>query len=114
MGVNAASGSKTNINDQVEDFNVPADCLMATNEAGVKDALSIYPNPAKNEFFIKSGKAIAGKVLVEIFDASGKVVSSQRMSADAAVNTQTLTNGVFVVKVSGLGVNYSSKLMIKK
>lgn len=114
LGVNAASGSKTNINDQVEDFNVPADCLMATNEAGVKDALSIYPNPAKNEFFIKSGKAIAGKVLVEIFDASGKVVSSQRMSADAAVNTQTLTNGVFVVKVSGLGVNYSSKLMIKK
>ena len=59
-------------------------------------------------------KNILGKVNVEIFDASGKLVSSQKMSATEAVNTQNLANGVYVVKVSGLGVNYSSKLMIKK
>lgn len=55
-----------------------------------------------------------GKVNVEIFDASGKLVSSQKISSSEAVNTQALPNGVYVVKVSGLGVNYSSKLMIKK
>lgn len=114
LGVNAASGSKTNINDQVQDFTVPAECQLATSESSVKDAISIYPNPAKNEFFIKSGKTIAGKVLVEIFDTSGKLVSSQRTNASDAINTQSLSNGVYVVKVSGLGVNYSSKLMIKK
>ncbi|HOB25506.1 MAG TPA: M36 family metallopeptidase, partial [Kaistella sp.] len=115
LGVNAAAGSKTNINDQVEDFTVPTECATAaTSETGNNAALSIYPNPAKNEFYFKSAKNILGKVNVEIFDASGKLVSSQKMSATEAVNTQNLANGVYVVKVSGLGVNYSSKLMIKK
>ena len=87
---------------------------MATTDVSSNKALSIYPNPAKNEFFLKSATNILGKVNVEIFDASGKLISSQKISATDAVNTQSLVNGVYVVKVSGIGVNYSSKLMIKK
>lgn len=118
LGVNASAGSKTNINDQVEDFTKPvADSrctTMSTNDLGVDQPVNIYPNPAKNEFFLKSAKNISGKVNVEIFDANGKSVSSQKISATDAVNTHTLVNGVYVVKVSGLGVSYSSKLMIRK
>ena len=114
LGINAASGSKTNINDQVESFDVPAECILATSDVNAANALSIYPNPAKDEFFLKSGKNILGKVNVEIFDATGKLVSRQKISAADAVNTQSFVNGVYVVKVTGLGVNYSSKLMIKK
>ncbi|MGZ5210661.1 MAG: T9SS-dependent M36 family metallopeptidase [Kaistella sp.] len=118
LGVNASAGSKTNINDQVEDFTKPVSDLrcttMSTEDVNADQAFSIYPNPAKNEFFLKSAKNISGKVIVEIFDASGKLVFSQKISSTDAVNTQTLVNGVYVVKVSGLGVNYSSKLMIKK
>lgn len=114
LGTGASAGSKTNINDQVENFDVPADCLLATNDVNATKAISIYPNPAKNEFFLKSANAISGKVIVEIFDASGKLVSSQKVATSEAISTQALTNGVYVVKASGLGVNYSSKLMIKK
>ncbi|MGZ5209820.1 MAG: M36 family metallopeptidase, partial [Kaistella sp.] len=118
LGVNASAGSKTNINDQVEDFTKPVSDLrcttMSTEDVNADQSIGIYPNPAKNEFFLKSAKNISGKVIVEIFDASGKLVSSQKISSTDAVNTQTLVNGVYVVKVSGLGVNYSSKLMIKK
>ena len=119
LGVNAASGSTTNINDQVEDFTKPADdarCqkVLASGEVNVNKGIHIYPNPAKNEFFLKSANKTLGKVNVEIFDATGKLVSSQKISATDAVNTQSLVNGVYVVKVSGIGVNYSSKLMIKK
>ncbi|WP_312750622.1 T9SS-dependent M36 family metallopeptidase [Epilithonimonas hominis] len=119
LGVNAASGSTTNINDQVEDFTKPADdarCqkVLASGEVNVNKGIHIYPNPAKNEFFLKSANKTLGKVNVEIFDATGKLVSSQKISASDAVSTQALVNGVYVVKVSGLGVNYSSKLMIKK
>ena len=119
LGVNAASGSATNINDQVEDFTKPADdarCqkVLASGEVNVNKGIHIYPNPAKNEFFLKSANKTLGKVNVEIFDATGKLVSSQKISASDAVSTQALVNGVYVVKVSGLGVNYSSKLMIKK
>ncbi len=115
LGVNASAGSKTNINDQVEDFTVPAECALATNEAELnKTAISIYPNPAKNEFFIRTGKNVLGKMNVEIFDASGKLVSSQKIVSTESINTEKLSNGVYIVNVSGLGVQYSSKLMIKK
>ncbi len=122
LGLDASAGVKTNINDQVPDYNEiplndPVTCqiYMATNEtASMKDALSIYPNPAKNEFFIKSGKTIAGKVIVEIYDASGKLVSSQKVNSSDAVNTQSLSNGMYMVKVSGVGVSYSTKLLINK
>jgi len=114
LGVNASGGVKTNINDQVENYEVPAECLLATNDVSANKAMSIYPNPAKNEFFLKSTQNILGKVNVEIYDATGKLVSSQKMASSEAVSTQTLTNGVYVVKVTGLGVQYSTKLMIKK
>ncbi len=116
LGINASAGSKTNINDQTESFDIPADCTATAGTANVNanKAFTIYPNPAKNEFFLKSTKSVLGKVSVEIFDASGKLVSSQKIAADAAVDTQALPNGVYVVKATGLGVQFSSKLMIKK
>lgn len=119
LGVNASAGSATDINDQVEDFTKPVDdtrCekILASGEVNADTSLSIYPNPAKNEFFLKSEKNLLGKVIVEIFDASGKLVSSQKIASSEAINTQALVNGVYVVKVSGVGINNSSKLMIKK
>lgn len=115
LGVNASAGSKLVITDQVENFEVPTECALGTSNIDAnKAAISIYPNPAKGEFFIKSTNQVLGKVNVEIYDASGKLVSSQKISSTDAVNTQTLPNGVYVVKVTGLGLNYSSKLMIKK
>ena len=115
LGDGASAGSKTDIHDQVASFNVPTECIdLATNDVTAAKAFNIYPNPAKNEFFLKSNKSILGKLSVEIFDASGKLVSSQKTAATEAISTQSLPNGVYVVKVTGLGVEYSSKLMIKK
>lgn len=119
LGLNASAGVKTNINDQVEDFSVPADCVLSTNETtSVKDnAISIYPNPAKNEFFINFPKNTLGKVNVEIFDMSGKLVSTEsKISPDAkkAISTDKLINGTYLVKVKGLGIDTTSKVIINK
>jgi hypothetical protein len=119
LGLNASAGVKTNINDQVGDTTVPPECVLGTEE--VKDvkanAISIYPNPAKNEFFINFPKSTMGKVNIEIFDMSGKLVASEyKVSADEKkpINTSTLINGTYIVKVKGLGIDTSSKLLIKK
>ena len=115
VGLNASAGSSTNINDQVEDFTVPTDCILATNNVD-KAALSIYPNPAKNEFNLKLPTNTKGKVVVEVYDATGRVVLSQRLDAASSesINTTKLTNGKYVVKVSGIGVESSTKLIINK
>lgn len=116
VGVNASAGAKTNINDQIEDFSVPAECTMATHENSAEKSVNIYPNPAKNEFFLDIKGNTMGKINVSIYDASGKLVSSQKVDASArqAVNTSNLANGIYLVKASGLGFEYSSKLLIKK
>lgn len=131
LGVSASAGSKapTNINnvaavnaalnDQIENFDVPADCVLATDEVnGVKNTtISIYPNPAKNEFFINFPDKTLGKASVEIYDMSGKLVSSEdKISPDAkkAISTDKLINGTYMVKVKGIGIDAASKLLIKK
>jgi hypothetical protein len=118
LGVNASAGSKTNINDQVQDFTVPAECVLATDEVKtVKDNISIYPNPAKNEFFINFPSNTLGKVSVEIYDMSGKLVSSEdKISPDAkkSISTDKLINGTYMVKVKGLGFDATSKVIVKK
>lgn len=119
LGVEASAGLKNNINDQTESFTVPAECMLATNEvkSSRENQISIYPNPAKDEFYINFPTNTIGKVSLEIYDMSGKMVSSEdKISPDAkkAVSTNNLTNGTYMVKVKGLGFEASSKVIVKK
>ena len=119
LGVNAASGSiigtGTAMNDQVEDFSIPAECNLAVADVQ-KDKFLVYPNPTKNEIHIKSGSATLGKTLVKIYDASGKLVLEDNLdlSDNAAINVSSLPNGVYVVKGTGIGVTFNEKVIIKK
>ncbi len=118
LGVNASAGSKININDQIEDFTTPADCILATGEVNTSNnTITVYPNPAKNEFFINFPDNVLGKVNVEIYDMSGKMILSEnKISPDMkkSISTDKLTNGTYLVKVKGMGIDKTSKLIVKK
>lgn len=118
LGLYASAGSRTDINDQLASFSMPAAdpaCSnLSTTDVDSSNILSLYPNPAKNEFFIQNGNKLSGKVDVEIYDVTGKLLSSQKVSGTEKISTQQLTNGMYIIKVSGVGVNYSTKLLIKK
>lgn len=88
--------------------------LLANNKVSLNKEIALYPNPAKSQFFIKSPNKNLGKVNVEIFDSSGRIVSSQSIFSADAVNTKVLSNGIYRVKVRGVGVESSSKLLIQK
>ena len=120
LGVNASAGVKNNIYDQVESFDLPVECgSLATEEvkSAKENKVSIYPNPARDEFFINFPSKTLGKVSVELYDMSGKLVSSEdKISPDAkkAISTSRLVNGTYVVKVKGLGFEATSKVMVRK
>ncbi|WP_241507622.1 T9SS-dependent M36 family metallopeptidase [Chryseobacterium piscium] len=119
LGVNASAGSKTSINDQEQDFTVPAECVLSTSEtSAIKNVgISIYPNPAKNEFYINFPSNTLGKVDVEIYDMSGKLISTEnKISPESkkAISTSKLINGTYLVKVKGLGIDTTSKVIITK
>ena len=112
-------GVKNNINDRVQDFNVPEACLLATNDvnADKNNNVSIYPNPAKDEFYIKFPSNTLGKVSVELYDMSGKLVSSEdkihRMLRKQFLQAILLTELIWL-KSKGLGFEAASKVMVKK
>ncbi|REC41558.1 metalloprotease [Chryseobacterium sp. 5_R23647] len=118
LGLNALPGNKMNINDQKEDFSIPKDCTDGNSNIAIdKSLISIYPNPAKDEFFIYLKDFTIGNLHLQIYDMSGKlIVSENRSSQDSRipVSTKDFENGVYVVKLQGMGVDISSKIIVKK
>ncbi|MCD9855171.1 T9SS-dependent M36 family metallopeptidase [Epilithonimonas sp. JDS] len=120
LGASASAGATRGalpnaISDQIEDFSVPAECSLGTSEISVNKKISIYPNPASNEVFIKmNGVQITGKIKVSIFDISGKKVDEQVVSAKESVHTSALPKGNYILVGDGIGVTFSSKLIINR
>lgn len=118
LGLNALPGNKMNISDQVEDFSIPKDCTDGnSNLQPDKSLISIYPNPAKDEFFIYLKDFTIGNLHLQIYDMSGKLILSEnRSSQDSriSVSAKDFENGVYIVKIQGIGIDASSKIIIKK
>ncbi|AZA48180.1 T9SS C-terminal target domain-containing protein [Chryseobacterium carnipullorum] len=131
LGVNAAPGGLVGIwqdynqpapdlSDQVENFDVPAECnTLAVNEASAASkGISIYPNPVQTEFTIKtpSGMDLSGITTVSVYDLTGKLVSSEKINLNkqTTVNVNTLLNGVYMVTIKGNAIDYSQKIIVSK
>ncbi len=122
LGVNAKTGLTRGtlpnaISDQVEDFTVPSECSLGTADVVISKKIALYPNPANKEVFIKiNGVKILGKLRVSIFDLSGKKIDEQIIDIDAnqPVNITGLSNGLYLLSGDGIGLNFSSKLIINK
>jgi extracellular elastinolytic metalloproteinase len=125
LGVNATAGATRGtlpgaISDQIEDFSIPVECeALATSESAFSENdISIYPNPAKNQVFIKAKnlKAASEKINVAIYDFSGKKVDEQmiNISDGESIDTSKLPDGIYVLKGNGIGISFTKKVIIKK
>lgn len=78
--------------------------VSAENKESVDEFL-VYPNPAKEEFFITYALDREQEVLIEIYDVTGKMVWSPLHSRQPAgirkviVNNHQLSQGVYFIKV---------------
>ncbi|MFP5043030.1 T9SS type A sorting domain-containing protein [Parasediminibacterium sp. JCM 36343] len=78
-------------------------------------SLTITPNPAKDFATISFSKAV-DKATIAVYDMAGKAVITQSLSGTSSykLNTQALTNGVYVIKVKTAAGSYNEKLLINK
>lgn len=93
------------------------DCTGLTTLSSQNDLFTIYPNPASDRLFLKSGGAVIGATQIEVMDAIGKVVLHQNVSfKDVKDETQldisSLPKGVYSVRVKA-GVAQQTFRMIK-
>ena len=92
----------------------PVSIYDAVNENGMT-TLSIYPNPAVNETFVTIGSA--GLNEVSVYDMQGRLVSTMNYVANVGeqvrISTETLSSGVYFVRVSNDDAVSTAKLVVK-
>jgi len=79
-------------------------------------SFSITPNPAKDFVTISFSKTIDRATIV-VYDITGKAICTQSINEGTNaynLNTQALTNGVFVIKVKTATGSYNQKFLINK
>ena len=108
------SGKKLTVTNPIGNTIFYSNLVLESIEVSFNKEIFIYPNPAKDEFFLKSSNKNLGKVSVEIYDQSRKLVSSQKIPSKNAVRIESLSSGTYLVKVTGSEFSYSSPLIVKK
>ncbi len=114
LGFSADQGSSGSRTDQVEAFDIPADCNLATNDFNFDNNFSIYPNPTEGTINIDS-KVSLGVTNVAIYDMNGRQVFTQNMEIGnhVSLDASNLSAGIYLIKVDGGNYTHTSKLIIR-
>jgi alkaline phosphatase D len=79
--------------------------------------LSVYPNPANDFLSIQLFQSVKGDLKFEIFDMSGKLVTSQESKNSESgvykhfVNTSVISSGVYILKINAAGHSQTLKFV---
>ncbi|PWH83670.1 hypothetical protein DIS18_03700 [Algibacter marinivivus] len=88
-------------------------CGLSVEDNELDGGISLFPNPAKQQFFIKSAYLNLDKV--EIYDISGRLVSDIDVSETArtkTINMHNASKGVYFVNIYSEGRFITKKLII--
>ena len=102
----AAGGSFTN--SETTNFCVSGSAV----ESSVESVVTLYPNPAQNEIQLIGALANSDLFIIDV--AGNIVVSTKTFSANVKVDTTSLANGYYIVKLVSAGQVDSLPLIIKK
>lgn len=88
---------------------------LATTDVSLAKSTVVYPNPAKNDVFIKFEKN--GKYNVAIYDMSGREVKNfgeiNTLNSTIQLPINGLLSGKYIINISQKGVSYSKELIVK-
>lgn len=93
----------------VDDLKITTETNLATHEAIGKKQTSIYPNPSKGLFNLKSTKKISS---IEVFSADGKKLRNEKNKQTVDLSSQP--NGVYVLKSNFEDGSSDTNQLIKK
>ena len=92
----------------IDDVKVTAS-ILATNEASATKTYSLYPNPTKGAFSIKSADKVSG---IRIYDATGKLVLENRNSTKGDISD--LPTGVYYMNIAFGDGTIKTEKIVKK
>lgn len=87
-------------------------------ETGFANSISLYPNPSNGQFTIEMNIENANDYLINIFDLSGKMVMTEKQSANAGsnnltINASQLAKGTYILQmINNEGRRFVNTLII--
>lgn len=69
-------------------------------EEGIMGALNVYPNPAQEELYVDFENANSYSSTIELFDMSGKRLTTESMNQLTILNIENLNPGLYLYRVS--------------
>lgn len=91
---------------------------LSTDDVSLNDNMKLYPNPARDYFDLSFGISNNSDVTVKIYDINARVVGEQVFSNynnsifKERFNTDNLTTGIYMVKVTNGSRTATEKLVI--
>jgi hypothetical protein len=89
---------------------------LADMKKAIKPAVTVYPNPVKDQFFTVGMTNLTGKVNIQLTDILGKVVYAQSFDNVSDLKEVKLTrpsvSGHYILKVNGKDGNFVQSVVI--
>ncbi|MFC4230749.1 FG-GAP-like repeat-containing protein [Parasediminibacterium paludis] len=82
--------------------------IVSCQLSGISRALTVYPNPVKDNLFVQITSTKAEKITLQLTDLQGKLLQQEDTqvgigNVSLSVNTSALANGSYVLVVKGSG-----------
>ena len=87
------------------------DCAIVNVPEIEKNNITVYPNPATNNFTVNLGND--EKANIQLFNIVGQQVYSETITGSAQVNVANLHSGVYMLKINQNGKSYTTKVVVK-
>lgn len=90
-------------------------CSLGIDENELSNYISVFPNPAKNELFIKNTNYVSIDS-VELFDITGRLINKQNFIDTLALytfNIKDLSKGMYVININVEGMTLTKKIIIE-
>lgn len=99
-------------------FVLNADIALGINESknSAANKVTLFPNPSEKNVSVMMQLKSRDEILIEVFDITGRklIVKKEAMlsgNTTKLINTEQLTPGVYILKISGKEINYSQQLI---
>jgi hypothetical protein len=111
--VSNAAGTSLAAGGNFTDSETTNFCVSGSSVEMISETvITLYPNPAQNEIQLIGALANSSLYIIDV--AGNIVISTKTLSANVKVDTSSLSNGYYIVKLVSAGKVDSLPLIIKK
>jgi hypothetical protein len=93
---------------------------IVMNRAAVKDlqsvGVAVYPNPTSGDIKVATTETFGANITINVMSIEGKLISSNNVANEGVtvVNTDRLSNGVYLVQVLSGDKQVTKKITVQK